>query len=79
MHEVVDNKENCDERVGQTPTAVVDPADHYKPSLGTKPEMGGLLWAYVCLGAAAVLLLAPVTVVVSGRRRLYDRAIGAVG
>ncbi|MEU5311125.1 hypothetical protein [Streptomyces sp. NPDC021562] len=70
VHEVVDNKENCGERVGWTTTAVVDPAGHYKPFLGTTPEMGGLLGAYVCLGAAVVLLLAPVTVVVRGRRRL---------
>lgn len=76
VHEVIDNKENCADRVGQTTTAVVDPAGHYKPSLGTKSEIGGVLEGYVCLGAAVVLVLAPVTVVVMGRRNRYDKAIG---
>ncbi|MFK0281747.1 hypothetical protein ACIQVL_14930 [Streptomyces sp. NPDC090499] len=79
VHEVIDNKEDCADRVGRTTTAVVDPAGHYKPTLGTKPDIGGVLEGYVCLGAAAVLVLAPVTVVGRGRRRLYDRAVGAVG
>ncbi|MFD8811192.1 hypothetical protein ACFV23_06825 [Streptomyces sp. NPDC059627] len=76
VHEVIDNKQNCADRVGQTTTAVVDPAGHYKPSLGTKSEIGGGLEGYVCLGAAVVLVLAPVTVVVMGRRKRYDQAIG---
>ena len=76
VHEVIDNKENCAGRIGQTTTAVVDPAGHYKPSLGGKSEIGGVVEGYICLGAAAVLLLAPVTVVVIGRRERYDRAIG---
>ncbi|MFD4504527.1 hypothetical protein [Streptomyces sp. NPDC058457] len=76
VHEVIDNKENCADRVGQTTTAVIDPAGHYKPSLGTKSEIGGLLEGYVCLGAAVVLVLAPVTAVVMGRRKRYDQAIG---
>ncbi|MFJ9565606.1 hypothetical protein ACIRQQ_36905 [Streptomyces fuscichromogenes] len=76
VHEVISDKENCADRVGQTTTAVVDPAGHYQPSLGTRTQLGGVLEGYVCLGAAAVLLLAPVTVVVMGRRRGYDREIG---
>ncbi|MBW8799481.1 MAG: hypothetical protein JF597_39670 [Streptomyces sp.] len=76
VHEVVDNRENCADRIGQTTTAVVDPAGHYKPSLGTKSEMGGLLEGYVCLGAAVVLVLAPVTVVAVGRRNRYGQAMG---
>ncbi|MFJ8490995.1 hypothetical protein ACIRBZ_21970 [Streptomyces sp. NPDC094038] len=77
VHEVIDNKENCADRVGQTTTAVVDPAGHYKPSLGTKSAIGGVPEGYVCLGAAVVLVLAPVTVVTMGRRKRYDQAIGS--
>ncbi|MFF4313948.1 hypothetical protein [Streptomyces sp. NPDC001507] len=76
VHEVVDNKENCADRVGQTTTAVVDPAGHYQPSLGSKSEIGGVLEGYLCLGAAVVLVLAPMTVVFIGRRKRYDRATG---
>jgi hypothetical protein len=76
VHEVIDNKQNCADRVGQETTAVVDPAGHYKPSLGTKSEIGGLPEGYVCLGAAVVLVLAPVTVLVMGRRKRYGQAIG---
>ncbi|MEV6760990.1 hypothetical protein AB0N16_10140 [Streptomyces sp. NPDC051105] len=77
VHEVIDNKENCADRVGRSTTAVVDPAGHYKPSLGTKSDIGGVLEGYLCLGAAAVLVLAPVAVVVMGRRNRYGQAIGA--
>ncbi|MGW7241689.1 hypothetical protein [Streptomyces sp. NPDC054804] len=79
VREVIDNKEDCADRVGRTAAAVVDPAGHYKPSLGTKSDIGGVLEGYVCVGAAVVLVLAPVTVVVMGRRKRYDQAIGTVG
>jgi hypothetical protein len=68
VHEVVDNKEDCADRVGQRVTAVVDPAGHYKPSLGTKSDVGGVLEGYVCLGAGVILVLAPLTAAVMGRR-----------
>ncbi|MEU2334897.1 hypothetical protein ABZ608_15125 [Streptomyces sp. NPDC013172] len=77
VHEVIDNKENCADRVGQTTTAVIDPAGHYNPSLGTKSAIGGVSEGYVCLAAAVVLVLAPVTVVVMGRRKRYGQAIGS--
>lgn len=68
VHEVIDNKDNCADRVGQTTKAVVDPADHYKPSLGTKSDIGGIAEGCVFLGAAVVLVLTPVTAAVLGRR-----------
>ncbi|NUR02173.1 MAG: hypothetical protein HOY79_38260 [Streptomyces sp.] len=69
VHEVISNKENCADRVGQKVLAVVDPAGHYEPSLGTKSDIGGVLEGYVCLGAAAVLVLAPVTAAMTGRAK----------
>ncbi|MFJ9345540.1 hypothetical protein [Streptomyces sp. NPDC101237] len=79
LHEVTDNKDDCADHVGRTAPAVVDPAGHYEPALGTKSDLGGLLEGYVCLGAAAVLVLAPATAVVLGRRPRYARVIGAAG
>lgn len=77
VHEVIDNKDNCADRVGQTTMAVVDPSGHYDPSLGTKSDIGGIVEGYVCLGAAVVLVLTPVTAVVIGRRD-RNRALGTV-
>ncbi|MFJ9901901.1 hypothetical protein ACIRVK_03160 [Streptomyces sp. NPDC101152] len=77
VHEVISNKGNCADRVGQKTTAVVDPSGHYDPSLGTKSDIGGTVEGYVCLGAAVVLLLTPVTAVAVGRRD-RERALRAV-
>jgi hypothetical protein len=68
VHEVIDNKDECADRVGQRTTAVVDPSGHYDPSLGTKSDLGGVVEGYVCLGAAVVLVLTPVIAVTAGRR-----------
>jgi hypothetical protein len=77
VHEVISDKDNCADGVGQKTTAVVDPSGHYDPSLGTKSDIGGIVEGYVCLGAAVVLLLTPVTAVAVARRD-RDRALRAV-
>ncbi|MFD0069003.1 hypothetical protein ACFV99_17685 [Streptomyces sp. NPDC059944] len=68
VHQVLDNREKCADRVGLDDTAVVDPAGHYRPFLGTRSDIGGTAGAIAALGAAAVLILAPVSAVVLGRR-----------
>ncbi|WP_406439264.1 hypothetical protein OHB00_29895 [Streptomyces sp. NBC_00631] len=52
---------------GARTLAVVDPSDHYRPVLGGKSAIGGIAAAYGCLGAAAVLVLAPLTAAVMSR------------
>ncbi|MGW4879900.1 hypothetical protein ACWEPI_25455 [Streptomyces sp. NPDC004262] len=76
VREVVADKDDCADAVGRTVTAVVDPAGHYKPALGTRSAIGGVPEGYLCLGAAVVLVLAPATAVVMGRRR-YGQTAGA--
>ncbi|MFF1700330.1 hypothetical protein [Streptomyces sp. NPDC058252] len=58
---------------GSEVDAVIDPAGHYRPVLGHKSDIGGTVDGYVCLGAAAVLVLAPVTAAVMGRVRAVGR------
>ncbi|MET8098268.1 hypothetical protein ABZV29_17565 [Streptomyces sp. NPDC005236] len=67
VRRVLGNRENCADRAGLRDTAVVDPAGHYRPFLGTRSEIGGTAGVIVALGAAAVLVLAPVGAVVLGR------------
>jgi hypothetical protein len=76
VRQVLDNRENCADRVGLKDTAVVDPAGHYRPFLGTKSDLGGTVQGYVGLGAAAVLVLAPAAAAVTGRARPAQRGRG---
>ncbi|MFJ7305715.1 hypothetical protein [Streptomyces sp. NPDC099088] len=69
VHRVLDNREKCADRAGLDGTAVVDPAGHYRPFLGTRSDIGGRAGVFAALGAAAALILAPVAAVVLGRRR----------
>ncbi|GGN28959.1 hypothetical protein [Streptomyces fuscichromogenes] len=63
------NDKRCTDEnmVGTRTPAVIDPSDHYRPVLGDKSAIGGTAAAYVCLGAAAVLVLAPVSAAVMSR------------
>ncbi|GGN85924.1 hypothetical protein GCM10011579_077180 [Streptomyces albiflavescens] len=67
FREVFRNDKWCTDLVGSKTTAVVDPAGHYRPVLGHKSDVGGTVDGYVCLGAAAVLVLAPLTAAALGR------------
>ncbi|MFF3452073.1 hypothetical protein ACFYXJ_33595 [Streptomyces sp. NPDC002667] len=67
VHQVLGNRKDCAGRAGLRDTAVVDPAGHYRPFLGTRSEIGGTAGAVVALGAAVVLLLAPASAVALGR------------
>ncbi|WP_369248399.1 hypothetical protein [Streptomyces sp. R41] len=85
VREVFQNDKWCtDENMaGSEVDAVIDPSGHYRPVLGHKSDIGGTAGGYVCLGAAAVLVLAPVTAAVMGRvrpvgRSRRDRANGTV-
>lgn len=66
--QVLGNRERCAARVGLDDTAVVDPAGRYRPFLGPRSDIGGTASAFAALAAAALLILAPVTAVVVGRR-----------
>ncbi|MFF4900079.1 hypothetical protein [Streptomyces sp. NPDC001068] len=46
---------------------MIDPSDHYRPVLGGRSAIGGTAAAYGCLGAAAVLVLAPPVAAVMSR------------
>ncbi|MGW7541327.1 hypothetical protein ACWGKQ_09430 [Streptomyces sp. NPDC054770] len=70
--------------VGTKRTAVIDPSGHYRPFLGHKSDIGGTAAGYVCLGAAAVLVLAPLTAAVMSRAnekrgKRGGRATGTAG
>ncbi|MFD8721891.1 hypothetical protein ACFV2H_28835 [Streptomyces sp. NPDC059629] len=69
VRRVFQNDERCADEtlVGAKTLAVIDPSDHYRPVLGGKSAIGGTTAAYVCLGAAAVLVLAPLTAAVMSR------------
>ncbi|WP_369224526.1 hypothetical protein AB5J52_27365 [Streptomyces sp. R39] len=59
---------------GARTLAVIDPSDHYRPVLGGKSAIGGIAAAYGCLGAAVVLVLAPLTAAVMSRsNERFDR------
>lgn len=70
IHQVVRNDDRCTDpgAVGTRTRAVVDPAGHYRPFLGQPSDIGGGVYDYLCLGAAAVLLLAPAAAVALSRR-----------
>ncbi|MGW2956975.1 hypothetical protein ACWDGI_00610 [Streptomyces sp. NPDC001220] len=69
VHRVFKNDKRCTDEtmVGARTHAVIDPSNHYRPVLGGKSAIGGTAAAYVCLGAAAVLVLTPVTAAVMSR------------
>jgi hypothetical protein len=67
VREVFQNDKRCVDHLGSKATAVIDPAGHYRPVLGHKEDIGGGFSDYLCLGAAAVLVLAPLTAVALGR------------
>ncbi|MEV0639649.1 hypothetical protein AB0I77_32885 [Streptomyces sp. NPDC050619] len=73
---VFKNDKWCADLIGDEATAVVDPAGHYQPVLGHKSDIGGTIDGYVCLGAGAVLVLAPVTAAVIGRVRPRRNRMG---
>ncbi|MEU3334049.1 hypothetical protein [Streptomyces sp. NPDC006668] len=79
VRQVVRNDSRCADKdaVGSKAAAVIDPSGHYRPVLGDKSDIGGTVEGYVCLGAAAVLVLAPVTAAVLVRRHRRDQVIGA--
>jgi hypothetical protein len=66
VRQVLGNREDCADRVGLKDRAVVDTADHYRPFLGTKADIGGAPGGIVALGATAVLILAPASAVALG-------------
>jgi hypothetical protein len=67
VRRVLGDRKDCADRVGLRDTAVVDPAGHYRPFLGTGSEIGGTAGAVVALSAAALLALAPAGAVALGR------------
>ncbi|WP_181801655.1 hypothetical protein [Streptomyces shenzhenensis] len=69
VRRVFKNDTRCTEEssAGARALAVIDPSDHYRPVLGGKSAIGGIAAAYGCLGAAAVLVLAPLTAAVMSR------------
>ncbi|MGW1619858.1 hypothetical protein [Streptomyces sp. NPDC002172] len=69
VRQVFENDKVCTDEVmvGTKWTAVIDPSDHYRPFLGHKSDIGGTVPGYLCLGAAAVLVLAPLTAAVMSR------------
>ncbi|MFK0109204.1 hypothetical protein [Streptomyces sp. NPDC091217] len=69
LRRVFKNDKSCTDEAmaGAKTRAVIDPSDHYRPVLGDKSAIGGTADAYVCLGAAAVLVLAPLTAAVMSR------------
>ncbi|MFF1764077.1 hypothetical protein [Streptomyces sp. NPDC058249] len=52
--------------VGTRVDAVIDPAGHYRPVLGHTSDIGNDVFDYLCLGAAAVLVVAPLAAAVMG-------------
>ncbi|MFD5814901.1 hypothetical protein [Streptomyces sp. NPDC127038] len=76
VHQVLGNRRDCADRTGLGDTAVVDPAGHYRPFLGTRSEIGGTAGAIVALGAAVVLILAPASAVALGRTSRNGRQGG---
>ncbi|MDH6217747.1 hypothetical protein [Streptomyces pseudovenezuelae] len=69
IHQVFENDKWCTDEtmVGTRAQAVVDPAGHYRPFLGRKSDLDDGLIDYLCLGAAAVLVLAPLTAAAMSR------------
>ncbi|MGW1877220.1 hypothetical protein [Streptomyces sp. NPDC001975] len=69
VRRVFKNDKRCTDEtmVGARTLAVIDPSDHYRPVLGGKSAIGGTAAAYVCVGAAAVLVLPPVMAAVMSR------------
>ncbi|MEV7977456.1 hypothetical protein [Streptomyces sp. NPDC086519] len=69
IRRVFRNDKRCadESSVGTRTLAVIDPSDHYRPVLGGRSAIGGTSAAYGCLGAAAVLVLAPLTAAVMSR------------
>ncbi|MCG7202928.1 hypothetical protein [Streptomyces arenae] len=63
VRRVFENDERCTDpdMAGTRLTAVIDPTDHYRPVLGRASDIGGTVQGWVCLGAAAVLVLAPLS------------------
>lgn len=63
VRQVIGNDKWCTKgaMVGMSARAVIDPADHYRPFLGGRSELGFGFLDQLCLGAAALLVLAPVT------------------
>lgn len=67
---------------GSKADAIIDPSGHYRPVLGDTSDIGGDVAGYVSVGAAAILVLAPLTAAYMGRRNetrggRADRAGGA--
>ncbi|MET9912734.1 hypothetical protein ABZZ74_39135 [Streptomyces sp. NPDC006476] len=82
VRQVIRNDKTCTEAtmVGLRTRAVVDPAGHYRPFLGGVSDLGFGFWDHLCLGAATVLVLAPLTTaLVSGRSALRGRGSGRAG
>ncbi|MEW2300596.1 hypothetical protein AB0958_11565 [Streptomyces sp. NPDC006655] len=83
IRQVFDNDKWCTDvtMVGTRTQAVVDPAGHYRPFLGHKSDLDNGIIDYLCLGAAVVLVLAPVTAValIPRRPRPSTRAGGPGG
>lgn len=69
IRRVFRNDKRCTDEssVGTRTLAVIDPSDHYRPVLGGRSAIGGTSAAYGCLGAAAFLVLAPLTAAVMSR------------
>lgn len=69
VRQVIGNDKWCTDgtMVGTRTRAVIDPAGHYRPFLGGRSELGFGFWDHLCLGAAAVLVLVPVTAAVMNR------------
>ncbi|MEU2778371.1 hypothetical protein ABZ646_37205 [Streptomyces sp. NPDC007162] len=69
VRRVFENDKRCTDETmaGARTRAVIDPSDHYRPVLGGKSAIGGIAAAYGCLGAAAVLVLAPLAAAVMSR------------
>ena len=73
VEDVLGNRQECAGRAGFENSVVADPSGHYRPFLGKKSEIGGTLGGAVAIGAGAVLILAPVSAMVSGRARRNRR------
>ncbi|WP_405870253.1 hypothetical protein [Streptomyces sp. NBC_00005] len=69
VRQVFHNDKRCTDAsvVGTKTRAVIDPSDHYRPVLGGRSDIGGTVDGYVCLGAAVLLVLAPLTAAVMSR------------
>ena len=82
VRQVFQNDDRCTDTamVGTKTRAVIDPAGHYRPVLGSKSDIGGTVDGYVCLGAALVLVVAPLTAAfMSGRNESRGNRTGRVG